>query len=139
MNWSRSVNKYLVKFGHFINLYSLIKYGKIAMGICWPIHSAWLMLQDRCENFGANTTDYRFSSCYFSQLKIVLVNLVCIHIYVWSAQKQTESLLAKKLYFTEHASYTYTGNLNHLHTTVLINISSLVCESRQLRRLKQKI
>ena len=30
------------------------------------------MLKDRCENFGANTTDYRFSSCYFSHLKIEL-------------------------------------------------------------------
>ena len=30
----RSVNKYLVQFGHIINLYSPIKYGQIAIGIC---------------------------------------------------------------------------------------------------------
>ena len=43
-----------LQFGKIINSYSLIRYGQIVIGIWWQIHSAWLMLQDRCENFGEN-------------------------------------------------------------------------------------
>jgi len=38
-----------------LSVFTVLKYGHIVIGICWPIHSAWLMLQDRCENFGENT------------------------------------------------------------------------------------